>query len=95
VTCPERIYHPNIDLDGNICLNILKLGIAEDGWKPVLSLSSLLFGLAFLLSEPNASDPLNREAAQLLGQGAERFAQVVNRTLKGGAHDGTQFARLL
>jgi ubiquitin-conjugating enzyme E2 M len=33
VKCLNRIYHPNIDLDGNICLNILR----ED-WKPVLSL---------------------------------------------------------
>jgi ubiquitin-protein ligase len=26
----EQIYHPNLDLEGNVCLNILR----ED-WKPV------------------------------------------------------------
>jgi hypothetical protein len=38
-----QVYHPNIDLDGNICLNILR----ED-WKPVLSISSVVYGLQFL-----------------------------------------------
>jgi hypothetical protein len=37
------VYHPNIDLEGNICLNILR----ED-WKPVLSISSVVYGLQFL-----------------------------------------------
>lgn len=41
--CPAQVYHPNIDLDGNICLNILR----ED-WKPVLSISSVVYGLQFL-----------------------------------------------
>jgi hypothetical protein len=38
-----QVYHPNIDLEGNICLNILR----ED-WKPVLSISSVVYGLQFL-----------------------------------------------
>jgi ubiquitin-conjugating enzyme E2 M len=38
-----QVFHPNIDLDGNICLNILR----ED-WKPVLSISSIIYGLQFL-----------------------------------------------
>lgn len=38
-----QVYHPNIDLEGNICLNILR----ED-WKPVLSISSVIYGLQFL-----------------------------------------------
>ncbi len=37
------MFHPNIDLEGNICLNILR----ED-WKPVLSISSIIYGLQFL-----------------------------------------------
>ena len=38
-----QVYHPNIDLEGNVCLNILR----ED-WKPVLSTNSIIYGLQFL-----------------------------------------------
>lgn len=50
-----QIYHPNIDLEGNVCLNILR----ED-WKPVLNLQSIVVGLQFLFLEPNPEDPLNK-----------------------------------
>ena len=50
-----KIYHPNIDLSGKICLNILR----ED-WKPVLNLNSIMIGLQFLFLEPNPDDPLNK-----------------------------------
>uniref|UniRef100_M4C090 UBC core domain-containing protein n=1 Tax=Hyaloperonospora arabidopsidis (strain Emoy2) TaxID=559515 RepID=M4C090_HYAAE len=49
------IYHPNIDLDGNVCLNILR----ED-WKPVLDINSVIYGLIYLFYEPNPDDPLNK-----------------------------------
>ena len=40
VHCEQTIYHPNIDLQGNVCLNILR----ED-WKPVLNLNAIIVGL--------------------------------------------------
>ncbi len=40
VKCIQKIYHPNIDLEGNVCLNILR----ED-WKPVLNLNAVIVGL--------------------------------------------------
>lgn len=40
VKCKQKIYHPNIDLEGNVCLNILR----ED-WKPVLNLNAVIVGL--------------------------------------------------
>ncbi len=51
----RKIYHPNVDLEGNVCLNILR----ED-WKPVLNLNSVMVGLQYLFLEPNADDPLNK-----------------------------------
>ena len=44
VKCTQKIYHPNIDLDGNVCLNILR----ED-WKPVLNLQAVIVGLQVCL----------------------------------------------
>ena len=40
VQCREKIYYPNIDLEGKVCLNILR----ED-WKPVLNLNAVIIGL--------------------------------------------------
>ena len=54
VMCETKIYHPNIDLWGNVCLNILK----ED-WKPTLSISAVLAGIYYLFTDPNPNDPLN------------------------------------
>lgn len=43
VKCETQVYHPNIDLEGNVCLNILR----ED-WKPVLTINSVVYGLQYL-----------------------------------------------
>lgn len=40
-----QIYHPNIDLEGNVCLNILR----ED-WKPVLNINTVIYGLYHLFT---------------------------------------------
>jgi len=61
VKCINKVYHPNIDLEGNVCLNILR----ED-WKPVLTINAVVYGLQYLFLEPNPEDPLNREAANEL-----------------------------
>lgn len=41
--CETLVYHPNIDLEGNVCLNILR----ED-WKPVLAINAIVYGLQYL-----------------------------------------------
>ncbi|RQM05525.1 hypothetical protein DH86_00001546 [Scytalidium sp. 3C] len=79
VKCTQKIYHPNIDLEGNVCLNILR----ED-WKPVLNLQSIMIGLQFLFLEPNASDPLNKEAAEDLRSNREGFKRNVRAAMGGG-----------
>lgn len=54
VHCETLVYHPNIDWEGHVCLNILR-----DDWMPVLNLGSVIFGLMTLFLEPNPDDPLN------------------------------------
>ncbi|KAF5352370.1 hypothetical protein D9756_005965 [Leucocoprinus leucothites] len=84
VKCIPKIYHPNVDLEGNVCLNILR----ED-WKPVLNLNSVMVGLQYLFLEPNADDPLNKEAAEEMTKNRDRFAANVKNTMRGG-HLGSQ-----
>jgi ubiquitin-conjugating enzyme E2 M len=90
VKCKEKIYHPNIDLEGNVCLNILR----ED-WKPVLNLNAVIVGLQFLFLEPNASDPLNKDAANDLMSDRDRFKRNVRTAMAGGSVRSETFDRVM
>lgn len=54
-----RIYHPNIDRLGRICLDVLK-----NNWSPALQIRTILLSIQALLSSPNPDDPLANEVAQ-------------------------------
>lgn len=84
------VYHPNIDLEGNVCLNILR----ED-WKPVLTINSIVYGLQYLFLEPNPEDPLNKEAAEVLQNNRRLFEQNVVKSMKGGYIGNVYFDRCL
>lgn len=88
VVCKNKIYHPNIDLAGAVCLNILR----ED-WKPVLDINAVIYGLIYLFYEPNPDDPLNREASELFRNDKNQFGRVVKRTLQGYSHNGEAFEK--
>lgn len=90
VKCTQKIYHPNIDLEGNVCLNILR----ED-WKPVLNLNAVIVGMQFLFLEPNASDPLNKEAADDLRSNRDAFKRNVRTSMAGGTVRNIQYERVM
>jgi len=90
VKCETPVYHPNIDLEGNVCLNILR----ED-WKPVLTINSIVYGIQFLFLEPNSEDPLNKEAADVLQSNRKLFEQNVSKAMRGGYVGNTYFESCL
>jgi ubiquitin-conjugating enzyme E2 D/E len=63
VTFKTKIYHPNINAAGGICLDILK-----GQWSPALTVSKVLLSILSLLTDANPNDPLVPEIAELYRQ---------------------------
>ncbi|KAJ8868941.1 hypothetical protein PR048_030482 [Dryococelus australis] len=53
-------FHPNVDMVGNICLDILK-----EKWSALYDVRTILLSIQSLLGEPNNDSPLNPTAARL------------------------------
>uniref|UniRef100_A0A0K8TN60 Ubiquitin-conjugating enzyme E2 C n=1 Tax=Tabanus bromius TaxID=304241 RepID=A0A0K8TN60_TABBR len=53
-------FHPNVDLSGTICLDILK-----DKWSALYDVRTILLSIQSLLAEPNNDSPLNAQASMM------------------------------
>ena len=72
-----KIYHPNINDRGVICLDILK-----GNWSPALTISKVLLSICSLLTDPNARDPLNPAAAKLYLNNKNEYNKTVKEWVK-------------
>ncbi|XP_031560875.1 ubiquitin-conjugating enzyme E2 C-like [Actinia tenebrosa] len=67
-------YHPNVDTQGNICLDILK-----EKWSASYNVRLVLLSIQSLLADPNLDSPLNAQAAELWKNKKEYAKTVVER----------------
>lgn len=71
VAFTTKVFHPNINSQGGICLDILK-----DQWSPALSIGKVLLSICSLLTDANPRDPLVPEIAKLYESNRAEFNRI-------------------
>jgi len=60
ISFKTRIYHPNVDEKGQVCLPI----VAAENWKPATKTDQVIQALVALINEPEPEHPLRGDLAE-------------------------------
>mgnify|MGYP004003106981 CR=1 FL=1 len=84
------IFHPNIYGNGIVCISILhnpgedEMGYerADERWRPVHTVESIILSIISLLSNPNDESPANITAGKLWRENKDEYKKEVKKCVR-------------
>ena len=83
-----EMWHPNIYQDGRVCISILHppgndpqapQEKAEERWRPILGVESILLSVISMLNDPNTDSPANVDASVMFRDQVQEYKKKVRR----------------
>lgn len=81
ITFVTKIYHPNIDEKGQVCLPI----ISTDNWKPATKTDQVIQSLIALVNDPEPEHPLRADLAEEFTKDKKKFMKNAEEFTKKNA----------
>jgi len=78
VTFKTKIYHPNIDEKGQVCLPI----ISPENWKPATKTDQVIHALLALINDPEPDHPLRGDVAEEFSKNKSLFMKKADEHTK-------------
>ncbi|XP_067262045.1 ubiquitin-conjugating enzyme E2 L3b isoform X3 [Chanodichthys erythropterus] len=69
ITFKTKIYHPNIDEKGQVCLPV----ISAENWKPATKTDQVIQSLIALVNDPQPEHPLRADLAEEYSKDRKKF----------------------
>jgi len=88
VTFKTKIYHPNIDEKGQVCLPI----ISPENWKPATKTEQVIQALIALINDPEPEHPLRGDLAEEYTKDKKKFMKAAEDFTKQHAEERPKLA---
>jgi len=84
VTFNTNIFHPNVYVDGKVCITILHEGVDQFGyessmerWNPSHGVESIMISINSMLGDPNYESPANPTIAKMARENKEELEKKI------------------
>ncbi|KAK9497566.1 hypothetical protein O3M35_004265 [Rhynocoris fuscipes] len=78
ITFKTKIYHPNVDEKGQVCLPI----ISAENWKPATKTDQVIQALVALVTDPEPEHPLRGDVAEEFVKDRKKFMKNADEFTK-------------